>query len=40
MKALYYPYTNITNPHILKNALLLWDSVETIVPFQKYYCWA
>jgi hypothetical protein len=31
-KALYYPHTDITNPVILKNALLLWDSVETIVP--------
>src|SRR5438874_574483 len=32
IKALYYPHTNVTNPLILKNALLLWDSLETIVP--------
>jgi len=32
LKALYYPHTDITNPVILKNALLLWDSLETIVP--------
>jgi len=32
LKALYYPHTDVTNPLILKNALLLWDSVETIVP--------
>lgn len=32
LKALYYPHTDITSPLILKNALLLWDAVETIVP--------
>lgn len=32
LKALYYPHTDVTNPLILKNALLLWDSLETIVP--------
>jgi hypothetical protein len=32
MKALYYPHTDVTSPLILKNALLLWDSLETIVP--------
>lgn len=32
LKALYYPHTEVGNPTILKNALLLWDSVETIVP--------
>jgi hypothetical protein len=31
-KALYFPHTEIDNPVIIKNALLLWDSVETIVP--------
>ena len=31
-KALYFPHTDIENPVILKNALLLWDSVDTIVP--------
>jgi len=32
LKALYYPHTEVSNPTILKNALLLWDSLETIVP--------
>lgn len=32
LKALYYPHTDIANPTILNNALLLWDSIETIVP--------
>jgi hypothetical protein len=32
LNALYYPHTDITNETILKNALLLWDAVETIVP--------
>jgi hypothetical protein len=32
MKSLYYPNTDITNLLIIKNALLLWDSIETIVP--------
>lgn len=32
LKALYYPHTDITSPVIIKNALLLWDSIETIVP--------
>jgi hypothetical protein len=32
MKALYYPDIEVRNPTILKNALLLWDSLETIVP--------
>lgn len=32
LKALYYPNTEIQNPTILKNALLLWDKIETIVP--------
>lgn len=35
-KALYYPHTDITNPLIIKNALLLWDSIETIVPQKKW----
>jgi hypothetical protein len=34
-KALYYPHTEIRSEVMLKNALLLWDSVETIVP-QSY----
>jgi hypothetical protein len=32
MKALYYPHTEIQDPRIIKNALLLWDELETIVP--------
>jgi hypothetical protein len=36
LKALYYPHTEISSPTILKNALLLWDSVETIVPSAPY----
>jgi hypothetical protein len=32
LKALYYPHTDIQSPIIIKNALLLWDSIETIVP--------
>jgi hypothetical protein len=32
LKALYFPHTDIGNPTILKNALLLWDNIETIVP--------
>jgi hypothetical protein len=35
-KALYFPHTDIQNPVILKNALLLWDSVDTIVPRQNW----
>ncbi|HEX7802636.1 MAG TPA: hypothetical protein VF471_07770 [Pseudoxanthomonas sp.] len=36
LKALYYPHTDITNETILKNALLLWDGVETIVPRKNW----
>jgi hypothetical protein len=32
LNALYYPHTDITSEVILKNALILWDGVETIVP--------
>ena len=32
LKALYFPSTDISNPDIIKNALLLWDKVQTIVP--------
>ncbi len=32
LNALYYPHSEIRSPIIIKNALLLWDSVETIVP--------
>ena len=30
--ALYYPYTSIRNRGLVKTALLLWDSIECIVP--------
>lgn len=36
LKALYYPHTRIHNPIIIKNALLLWDQVETIVPSRQW----
>jgi hypothetical protein len=36
LKALYFPHTTINNPTIIKNALLLWDCVETIVPAGKW----
>jgi hypothetical protein len=36
LKALYFPHTEIHNPVIIKNALLLWDQVETIVPHPRW----
>jgi hypothetical protein len=36
LKALYFPHTEIQNPIIMKNALLLWDRVETIVPHSRW----
>jgi hypothetical protein len=36
LKALYYPHTNISNPLIIKNALLLWDNIETIIPNSNF----
>src|SRR5258708_6239716 len=36
LKALYYPHTDIQSPVIVKNALLLWDSIETIVPHANW----
>ena len=36
LKALYYPHTDITNSVIIKNSLLLWDCIETIVPRQGW----
>lgn len=30
-KALYFPHTDIGSPVIIKNALLLWDGIETII---------
>lgn len=35
LRALYYPHTEIKSEIILKNALLLWDSVDTIVPSDR-----
>lgn len=35
LRALYYPHTEVSSPTILKNALLLWDAVETIVPSRR-----
>jgi hypothetical protein len=35
-KALYYPHTEIGSEAILKNALLLWDEIETIVPGREW----
>ena len=35
-KALYYPHTEVVSPVILKNALLLWDEIETIVPHREW----
>ena len=35
-KALYFPHTDIDSELIVKNALLLWDSVYTIVPEQHW----
>lgn len=32
LKALYFPHTDIDSPVIVRNALLLWDRVETIIP--------
>jgi hypothetical protein len=36
LKALYYPHTDIESPTIVKNSLLLWDSIETIVPYANW----
>jgi len=36
LTALYYPHTDIRNEVILKNALLLWDVIETIVPQRNW----
>lgn len=35
-RALYYPHTDISNESIIKNALLLWDQVETIIPSEMW----
>ena len=36
LTALYYPHTSISNEVLLKNALLLWDQVECIVPGRNW----
>lgn len=38
-KALYYPTTEIHSSEILKTALLLWDSLDCIVPFKSDDYW-
>ncbi len=40
LKALYYPHTEIVNPIVIKNALLLWDEIETIVPDDHLPIWS
>jgi hypothetical protein len=34
--ALYYPHTEMKRDSLLKSAMLLWDQVEFIVPFEDY----
>jgi hypothetical protein len=34
--ALYYPHTTVTNEHLVKTALLLWDRLEYIVPWPHF----
>jgi hypothetical protein len=34
--ALYYPHTSIENVDLVKTALLLWDKLEFIVPWQEF----
>lgn len=36
LTALYYPHIAIENEGLLKNALLLWDKVELICPFDEF----
>src|SRR5689334_22741291 len=38
--ALYYPTTSVQSPSLLKNSLLMWDSLYVMTPwkeFQPYY---
>src|SRR5215203_4398440 len=35
--ALYYPHTTVNSESILKTALLLWDYLEFIVPFNGFH---
>jgi hypothetical protein len=34
--AIYYPYTSVDNTMLVKSALLLWDKLEFIVPWQNF----
>jgi hypothetical protein len=34
--SLYYPHTSIQDPALLRNSLLLWDTVTTIVPWENF----
>jgi hypothetical protein len=34
--ALYYPHTTVGSEHLIKTALLLWDRLEYIVPWQDF----
>ena len=36
LTALYYPHITIQNEELLKNALLLWDNIELICPFDEF----
>ena len=36
LTALYYPHTRVRSKALLKSALLLWDSVECIVPWRDW----
>lgn len=36
LAALYYPHISIENEGLLKNALVLWDQVELICPFESF----
>ena len=33
---LYYPYINIKNEQWIRNALLYWDNISSIVPYTHY----
>jgi hypothetical protein len=36
LSAIYYPHTKIQNESLLKTALLLWDEIHVIVPWEGY----
>ena len=35
-RAIYYPHTSVDNEMLVKSALLLWDKLECIVPWQGF----